>query len=412
MRNGDGSGSSDGLLVRRSGAEHRRPSSQPRRREVTIRSQRQAELEPEPAALAVHGLEVAAEQRRVLGGDREAEPAAATVARRVHLRETLEDPLQPIVRYARAAVRDGDDDLLAPVVELDLDVGVRRRARGRCRGGCRGSARTGADRSRSITASGGSDEARLRRARGDDGPMSLARSTGSTATSSASASKRDTSMSSSTSDRSRPTSPRAARPRAGVSGGSSSRCSRTIDASATSAASGVRSSCATSATNRRFWSWATSSRRIVSASASAIRLNRSAHVPNSSCEVTGRAPRGRHARSARRPTGGLDGREHASRDDSGRQQRQDQEQDRADEERDRGADRPRLDADDVVHEVDRQPATRRQPADDERWPARDVQPGVGELAIADPLRGRRAAVVTGDRSGCRSTSRSRRRRGR
>ena len=44
-----------------------------------------------------------------------------------------------------------------------------------------------------------------------------------------------------------------------------------IDASATSAATGVRSSWATSATNRRFWVWAASSRRIVSSSVSAIR---------------------------------------------------------------------------------------------------------------------------------------------
>ena len=44
---------------------------------------------------------------------------------------------------------------------------------------------------------------------------------------------------------------------------------------------------ATSATKRRFCASAASSRPIVSARASAIRLKRSAHVPNSSSEVTG-----------------------------------------------------------------------------------------------------------------------------
>ena len=67
----------------------------------------------------------------------------------------------------------------------------------------------------------------------------------------------------------------------------SSRSSRRIEASATRAASGVRSSWDTSATNWRFCAWASLSRPIVSSRAAAIRLNRSAHEPNSSVDVTG-----------------------------------------------------------------------------------------------------------------------------
>ena len=133
--------------------------------------------------------------------------------------------------------------------------------------------------------------------------MRRTRSTGSSATSSAEASKRDSSMSSSTRSRSRRTSATSSSAARRLSGGSSSRCSPTIDASATRAATGVRSSCDTSATNRRFWFWAASSRRIVSARTPVIRLNRSAQVPNSSREVTGtRAARSpRSMRSAIRP---------------------------------------------------------------------------------------------------------------
>ena len=114
-----------------------------------------------------------------------------------------------------------------------------------------------------------------------------ARSTDSRAICSACASKRETSMRSSTSDRSLPTSATRSSPARRLSAGSASRCSRRIDASATSAANGVRSSWLTSATNRRFRVSAASSLPIVSARASAIRLKRSAQVPNSSSEVTG-----------------------------------------------------------------------------------------------------------------------------
>ena len=63
-----------------------------RRREVTIRSQAAAArcAGRRPARLVA--LSVAAEQRRVFGGDRQPEPAAPAVARRIGLVEAFEDP--------------------------------------------------------------------------------------------------------------------------------------------------------------------------------------------------------------------------------------------------------------------------------------------------------------------------------
>ncbi len=126
---------------------------------------------------------------------------------------------------------------------------------------------------------------------------------------------------------------------------------------------------------------------MVSASASAIRLNRSAHVPNSSSEVTGtRADRspcsiGSAARlaastGARTPAG-----------DGPRDEESDEDQrDRAD-----GQGRPELaerlvDRGHVVDEVERGPAAADPAADDEARPAGDRRPRIGELAGVDALR--------------------------
>ena len=159
-----------------------------------------------------------------------------------------------------------------------------------------------------------------------------------------------------------------------------------IDASATRAASGVRSSWDTSATNRRFWSWAASSRRIVSASASAIVLNRSAQVPNSSCDVTGtRAARSpRSIRSAIRPASSTGARTPLTTNRtaaSASHEQEDRAQDQGQAQLADGVLQPAH----VVDEVERRPAFGRPARHDERRHPGDVRPGVGKLALGDEI---------------------------
>ena len=101
-----------------------------------------------PPPSPVRRLQVAAEQRRVLRRDRQAEPAAAAVTRRVGLVEPLEDPLEAVGRHARAPVRRRRSRPRRAGRRARPRRRRRPRARGRCRGGCRGSARAGAGRSR------------------------------------------------------------------------------------------------------------------------------------------------------------------------------------------------------------------------------------------------------------------------
>ncbi len=275
-----------------------------------------------PPPTQVGRREVAAEQRRVLGGDRQTEAAAPAVARRVGLVEAFEDAR----RAGRTGRRGRDRRRRRRARRRRRSARPRPARRARARGRCRGdwprirSSRRGSV-SMTIGVAGTSSVASGRRA-ATTARTSRGTSIGSRAICSARASNRETSIRSSTSERSRPTSATSSSPARRLSAGSESRCSRRIEASATSAASGVRSSCATSATNRRFWASAASSRPIVSASDSAIRLNRSGPRP----ELVVRGDR--HARRQVAvleplggPAGGLDRRQDAARDDPRDEQR-------------------------------------------------------------------------------------------
>ena len=191
-------------------------------------------------------------------------------------------------------------------------------------------------------------------------------------------------MRSSTSVRIRPTSATSSSPARRLSGGRSSRCSRRIEASATSAASGVRSSWATSATKRRLRVSAVSRRPIVSARAAAIRLKRSAHVPNSSFEVTGtRADRSpRSIRSAARPAASTGARTPRAMTRATSRASED-EDDRPDDERRPQLGERLLERAHVVDEVEGRPAAAGAAADDEARTTGERDPGVGELAPID-----------------------------
>ena len=73
----------------------------------------EASAEAQTAAVAVHRLQVPAQQGGVLGGDRQTKAAAAAAARRIELREPLEDALQPVLRHARPAIRHGQHEVPA-----------------------------------------------------------------------------------------------------------------------------------------------------------------------------------------------------------------------------------------------------------------------------------------------------------
>src|SRR5436309_9192905 len=80
----------------------------------------QDELDGETTARAIARSEPAAEQRRVLRGDREPQ-AAAAATRRIRHEEALEDSIQPVGRNAWSAVGDLDGDGVAVRAEPNDD---------------------------------------------------------------------------------------------------------------------------------------------------------------------------------------------------------------------------------------------------------------------------------------------------
>ena len=211
--------------------------SQRDRRRVTIRSQAAGARSGGRRPAGSRRASVAAEQRRVLRGDRQAEPAAAAVARRVGLVEALEDARQAVRRDARPASATARRDPRRRSARATTSTG----APGACsRALSRRLPTIRSSRRGSVSTTSGLVRQRRGGPRAGGAAATAAtsrpRSTGSIATCSAAASNRETSIRSSTSVRSRPTSATSSSPARRLSGGSASRCSRRIDASATSAA--------------------------------------------------------------------------------------------------------------------------------------------------------------------------------
>ena len=248
--------------------------------------------------------ERATEQRGVFRGDRQAQAAAAAVARRVGLVEALEDALEPVGRDARTAIRDRQDDRVAPsAASADLDRRARRVLAGVVEQVAEDPlepARVGLDHERLV----GQVERGLRQPGRGDRPRPAGRGRPARARSARRrASNREISIRSSTSVRSRPTSATSSSPARRLVGrqlvevlaqdrrlGDERRQRRPQLVRDVGDEAPVLGLGRLEPADR------------VGRAPSAIRLKRSAHVPNSSSEVTGtRADRSpRSIRSAAR----------------------------------------------------------------------------------------------------------------